>query len=65
MARPHTGVFRVRRGWFGRAILQELMDYPTFNGFFVDASHREHKWEDVDYDHAPEQLALRNINMLL
>ncbi len=65
MSKPHTGIFRVRRGWFGTAILQELMDYPMWCGNFVDASVREHRWEDVDYDNAPKSIEALDIRKLL
>ena len=56
MKGPHTGLFRVRRGWFGRCVLQELMDYPSYSGGAVDASMREFLWEDVLYKAAPRAL---------
>lgn len=56
MRNPHTGLFRVRKGWFGKSVLQELMDYPTYSGGVVDASTREFVWQDVSYSHAPRSL---------
>lgn len=45
--------YRVRRGLFGKAVLQKLCNYPSFCGGVVDASIRERVWQDVDYNHAP------------
>lgn len=53
---PHTGLFRVRKGWFGVSILQELMDFPSYSGGIVDASMREFIWSDVPYKAAPRSL---------
>lgn len=52
----HTGLYRVRRGIFGCSVLQELMDYPSYSGGFVDAHCREFVWEDVKYKAAPRAL---------
>ena len=52
----HTGLFRVRRGLFGRSVLQECIDYPTFSGVQVDSSRRDLVWEDVPYNRAPRGL---------
>jgi len=45
--------FRVRRGFGGVCVLQQLKSYPTYNGGYVDTENREYKWVDVSYDHAP------------
>jgi hypothetical protein len=52
----HTGLFRVRKGIFGRSVLQECIDYPTMTGGWVDAACRELLWEDVPYNRAPRAL---------
>ena len=51
-----TGRYRVRKGWFGRSILQFEIDGPAFTGGHVDASTRVRYWNDVLYDNAPAQL---------
>lgn len=56
MRDTHTGLFRVRRGRFGKSILQECMDYPTYSGGVVDVTIREFVWEDVKYKYAPRAL---------
>ena len=48
-----TGRYRVRRGLFGKAILQAEYESPALAGGHVDASIRVLNWEDVDYDKAP------------
>ena len=45
-----TGKFRVRRGWFGKAVLQELYDSPSYIGGHVDSSIRDYRWKDVKFD---------------
>lgn len=50
--------FRVRRGWFGKAILQQLKSFPTFAGGHVDTTVRSIEWVDVSYDHAPVMLVV-------
>ena len=45
-----TGRFRVRRGWFGKAILQEEYDSPAFIAGHVASDIREHRWADVEFD---------------
>jgi hypothetical protein len=52
----HSGLFRVRRGLFGRSVLQELIDYPGRIGPHVDSSIRELRWVDVPYSEAPRAL---------
>lgn len=52
----HTGIYRVRRGWFGKSVLQELLDSPSFIGGLVDASVRDFHWQDVAYREAPRAL---------
>ncbi len=49
-------IYRVRRGWLGRAILQKLVSLPTLVGGQVDAHNRESKWVDVPYHYAPPVL---------
>ena len=56
MRDSHRGLFRVRKGWFGCSILQEMRDYPSFNGGVIDVSCREFVWEDVPYKGAPRAL---------
>ena len=51
-----TGVYRVRKGWFGRCILQAQFNGPAFLGGQVDASIRVLYWADVAWDQAPVAL---------
>lgn len=46
--------FRVRKGWFGKSILQQLVSHPAIIGNSIDSSIREYQWRDVVYDRAPE-----------
>lgn len=48
-----TGFYRIRKGWFGKCILQELYDEPSFIGGHVDSTIRRKIWEDVKYKSAP------------
>lgn len=48
--------YRVRRGFFGKSILQRLENYPSLIGGVVDASIRDIRWVDVDYNRAPRAL---------
>jgi hypothetical protein len=48
--------YRVRRGLFGKSVLQRLENYPSFVGGVVDASVRDVVWEDVPYKRAPRAL---------
>lgn len=48
-----TGIYRVRKGWFGKCILQAQFDRPAFLGGQVDASQRVIYWADVDWNSAP------------
>lgn len=48
-----TGRYRVRRGWFGAAILQAEYNTPSFTAGRVDSSLREIYWSDIEYKHAP------------
>ena len=48
--------YRVRRGFGGKAILQQLFDTPSFIAGHVDASIRDIHWDDVDFNHAPAEL---------
>lgn len=52
----HSGLFRVRRGWFGKSVLQECIDSPPFIGGIVDSHTRDLRWEDVPYNKAPRAL---------
>lgn len=45
-----TTRYRIRRGWFGKAILQVQLNSPSFIGGVVDSSIRTYWWQDVDYD---------------
>lgn len=49
-----TGEYRVRRGMFGKSILQEYVGFP-------DKDHGDpvFEWCDVDYSHAPPSLSLK------
>lgn len=49
-------IYRVRRGWFGKCVLQELRDTPSYIGDVVDVHIRDIYWEDVSYDKAPRAL---------
>ena len=49
----NVGKYRVRRGWFGRCILQKCHNGPSFIGGQVDSSIRVLYWSDVKYEHAP------------
>jgi hypothetical protein len=42
--------YRVRRSFFGKAILQEGHDGPSLLGGTVDASRRKTYWRDVEFD---------------
>lgn len=54
-----TGIYRVRKGLFGKCILQAQFDGPSFSGGQVDASIRVLYWADVKYDSAPVLLRER------
>lgn len=45
-----TGRYRVRKGWFGRAILQAEYDSPSFIAGHVAADVRDIYWDDCKYD---------------
>lgn len=51
-----TKQYRLRRGLFGKAILQYLCDTPSIIGGHVDATIRDVYWTDVDFKHAPVEL---------
>lgn len=51
-----TGKYRVRKGWFGKCILQAEYNTPSFICGRVDSSIRQIVWEDVNYKKAPEAL---------
>lgn len=42
-----SGIFRVRKTWFGKCILQEWQNYPN-----IDVR----EWKDVSFCTAPTQL---------
>jgi hypothetical protein len=48
-----TGIYRVRKTWFGRCILQELHHYPTAIGSSEDSSIRIPIWKDIKWNMAP------------
>lgn len=57
MTDTKTGLFRVRRGLFGRSILQELRNYPYQEPTGpIDSSQRLVVWEDVPFSKAPRAL---------
>jgi len=41
--------YRVRKGWFGQCVLQQLVSFPSFAGGIVDSSIPEFEWIDVPY----------------
>lgn len=45
--------YRVRKGWFGKSILQQKVHYPS--GILSPLAD-EKRWEDVDFKHAPAKL---------
>jgi hypothetical protein len=51
-----TGIFRVRRTWLGKCILQERINSPSFIAGRVDSGVRDIYWRDVKYDKAPNSL---------
>lgn len=51
-----TGRYRVRKGWFGKAILQAEYNCPSYTAGRVDSSLRDVFWSDIDYEHAPQNL---------
>lgn len=53
-----TGEYRLRKGLFGKCILQEAHNFPKYNGGHVDARTREIVWLDVDYKNAPRAFKL-------
>ena len=50
---PALYKFRIRRGWGGVCVLQQLIDSPSFSNGRIDASVRQFVWLDVKYDCAP------------
>lgn len=44
--------YRIRKGLFGKCILQELRSYPSIMAGSVDSSMRIYKWEDLEYNKA-------------
>ncbi len=57
-----TGRYRVRKGLFGRAILQAEYDTPSFIGGHVDASIRDIRWEDCDHKRVSHLIFAPNTN---
>jgi hypothetical protein len=51
--------YRVRRGWFGRAVLQVKTNSPSWIGGFIEPELRIMEWLDVPYDEAPAELVDR------
>lgn len=51
-----TGNFRVRKGWFGKTILQAETDTPGYIGGQVDSTVRDVHWYDVKFEDAPAKL---------
>lgn len=49
----NSKIYRVRRGFGGKSILQVLVNSPSFSGGHVDSSIRVLNWCDVDYNTAP------------
>lgn len=45
-----TGRYRIRQGWFGKAILQQEINEPTFSCGQVDTTVRNVYWEDVQFN---------------
>jgi hypothetical protein len=52
-------LYRVRRGLFGKCVLQVLVNGPSLIGGQVDSSIRDLTWHDVDYFRAPIVLTAR------
>lgn len=48
-----TGIYRVRKTWWGKCILQVQFDGPSFVSGQADSSIRVLYWADVDYNSAP------------
>ena len=57
MATSYTR-YRVRHGFGGVCILQQLVSYPTIIGGKVDSSVREFEWMDVPYKRAPSEFEI-------
>ena len=57
--RGRTGRYRVRKGLFGKSILQEYMNYPSLIGGYVDSGVRSFEWIDVSFNHAPSELRVK------
>lgn len=51
-----TGNYRVRKGLFGKSVLQAEYDSPSYVGGQVDSSVRYIYWEDIKYKQAPAKL---------
>lgn len=56
-----TGTYRVRRGFRGISILQQLYDCPSLIAGQVDSSVRDFVWYDVPFDRAPRELKINSI----
>lgn len=48
-----TGIYRLRKSFNGKCILQERHNFPYIEGGNVDASIRVFEWHDVNWDDAP------------
>lgn len=51
-----TGRYRVRKGWFGKCILQAEYNTPSYSGGQVDVHIRDIFWRDIKFKYAPPQL---------
>lgn len=54
--------FRIRKGFGGVCVLQQLKSYPTYNAGHVDTENRKYEWVDIRYEHAPPQWEPVNFN---
>lgn len=48
-----NSAYRVRKSFFGKCVLQKLVDSPSLIAGQVDATIRDVHWMDVDYSRAP------------
>lgn len=48
-----VGKFRIRRGWFGKCILQIGVNSPSLIGGVIDITNTDQRWVDADFDRAP------------
>lgn len=51
-----NNVYRVRQGFFGKSILQVIVNHPSLIAGQVDNHIRDIYWADVKYDRAPSFL---------